>query len=677
MNSFTQLVQTPFARALGWTLMHFVWEGAAIALLLAITLFACRSASARLRYGFACAALTAMPLAFAVTLAFNWPDSPSLQSVAAPAPLLSAQRTMSAIIIAPRSMPAAVPIADRLSWLTPIWMFGVLVCYLLNAGNWLTAQRMRRVGSCAAPAEWQSRLNELAACMKLPRPVAMLESCLATVPVVIGYLRPVILLPIGMLTSLTTDQVEFLLIHELSHIRRHDYLVNLFQKAVEGLLFYHPAAWWISGRVRAERENCCDDVVLSMQGTAREYAETLATLEGFRNLKTAVAANGGDLVQRIRRILTRESSSPAPAWPTALLALGILAAISANSAVTPSRTRPPLAAAQSLEHAVPPPSVTALAPDVAQLKQAPADANPPQTQSAPAGPQLTELDKQIEQTESRLLELSKYLTPRHPRFIREAKMLEELRARRAGIVGQPPAPFVEQFWLRRDSDGAVLLAQANSPAPGATAAAGAIAGAVQDPSGGRIANCSVIVRNQGGQTVVSGSSDQTGAYRFESLPAGHYTLEFRAPGFKSLTRPADITAGGTATVGANLELGTISEVVTVSRSPAGSPATTPATANEPVRMGGNVQVARLLKQPKPVYPDELQQQGVQGTVKIQMIISKTGVPENLLVIPSNIDQRFVQAALDSVREWRYQPTLLNGMPVEVLTTVDVNFTLGN
>ena len=111
------------------------------------------------------------------------------------------------------------------------------------------------------------------------QPVVLLESCLAEVPVVIGYLRPAILIPAGMLTGLPAAQIEAILLHELAHIRRADYLVALAQSAVEGLLFYHPAVWWISGVLRAERENCCDDFAIAIQGDPHAYATALATIE--------------------------------------------------------------------------------------------------------------------------------------------------------------------------------------------------------------------------------------------------------------------------------------------------------------------------------------------------------------------------------------------------------------
>src|SRR6185312_2408588 len=137
--------------------------------------------------------------------------------------------------------------------------------------------------------------------LQVSRPVLLLESCLAEVPVAVGHLRPLILMPVGLLMGLPVAQVEAILLHELAHILRYDYVVNLMQVFVEGLLFYHPAVWWISGVMRAERENCCDDLVVAVTGGALEYATALAALETRRIPRELLAATGGSLMNRIQR----------------------------------------------------------------------------------------------------------------------------------------------------------------------------------------------------------------------------------------------------------------------------------------------------------------------------------------------------------------------------------------
>ena len=123
-------------------------------------------------------------------------------------------------------------------------------------------------------------------------------------------MKPVVLLPASALAGLTPQQLEAILAHELAHIRRHDYLVNLLQTLVETLLFYHPAVWWLSRRIRIERENCCDDLAVSLCGDPCTYARALADLEALRGpaRSLAMAANGGSLLQRVRRLLGAPTS---------------------------------------------------------------------------------------------------------------------------------------------------------------------------------------------------------------------------------------------------------------------------------------------------------------------------------------------------------------------------------
>jgi len=292
-------LQTPLASALGWALFHSLWEGAIVAVVLAITLAMTRSA--RARYAAACLAMCAILLCFAVTLLRLAPrHSPESSAKTAMALLWNNNVALADFPEAPMRR-----IADFLPWLVPFWMAGVVLFYLRHIIGWAMTLRLRRSGVCAAPDFWQERLSILSGRLRLSRPVALLESCLATVPVVMGHLRPVILMPVGLLTGLPAAQIESILWHELAHIRRYDYLVNMLQTSVESLLFYHPVVWWISEVIRTEREHCCDDLAVALSGDAREYAVALAALEQCRwgASETALAATGGNLVNRILRLL--------------------------------------------------------------------------------------------------------------------------------------------------------------------------------------------------------------------------------------------------------------------------------------------------------------------------------------------------------------------------------------
>ena len=338
---------TSLAEALGWALLHFLWQGAVLGVALGVAL--CFRRSARVRYLLACGAMAAMVLAFLFTMAICWPSGLPRARIAegAAAALHLPQGPDAATRSALDGLRDSAPPA----WFVPVWLGGVSLFYLYSLVAWLAATRLKTRGAFAAPVEWREKLDRLSAALGLRRRVALLESCLAEVPVAIGYLRPVILLPLGMLAGLTAEQVEAVLIHELAHIRRFDYLVNVAQTLVEGLLFYHPAVWWTSITMRREREHCCDDVVVALQGDARGYAATLARLELTRGVgrEPALAATGGNLMKRIHRLL-QQPEGPRVAAPL-ISAVMLLAAASLAFAAwqTQTQTPPP---AQTQHHLV-------------------------------------------------------------------------------------------------------------------------------------------------------------------------------------------------------------------------------------------------------------------------------------------------------------------------------------
>jgi GWxTD domain-containing protein len=308
----------PFEEALGWSLFHFLWQGALIAAVAAVALKLARRAETR--YAIACLALVAMPAVFAITLRMSLPRA----QIAAGKPNFQPIRPI-AIPDTPDT-PVSRDLSAYLEYAVPLWLTGVCAVLLYRSAAWILATRLRRRGTCAAPPEWTRRVALLVGRARVSRPVVLLESCLAEVPVVIGYLRPAILVPAGMLTGLPAAQVEAILLHELAHIRRADYVIALLQSAIEGLLFYHPAVWWISGVIRAERENCCDDFAVAIQGDPHAYATALATLETrrWRPSEPVLASNGGDLVRRIRRVLRASDPGAArdfsfPLVPAAML----------------------------------------------------------------------------------------------------------------------------------------------------------------------------------------------------------------------------------------------------------------------------------------------------------------------------------------------------------------------
>jgi GWxTD domain-containing protein len=319
-----QWVQTPLAGALGWTLLDSLWEGAILAAVLAALLPALRSA--RSRYGAACAAMLLLLGACGVTLLCVMPDSAQAAHTLPPPafPGWNVRLGLGLFGAANPSLSAIVP------WLAPFWMAGVFIFGLRQAAGWIYTSRLRRRGLCLAPEKWQRSFARLRARAGVSRPVALLESCMAEVPLVLGHFRPVVLMPVGLLTGLPAEQIEGILLHELAHVGRCDYLVNLLQRGVEGLLFYHPAVWWMGRVIRAERENCCDDVAVGIGGNVHEYAAALAALEQSRwsGRATALAATGGSLMKRIRRLLY--PARPQGAWTPLFAALIVMAVAAAT-----------------------------------------------------------------------------------------------------------------------------------------------------------------------------------------------------------------------------------------------------------------------------------------------------------------------------------------------------------
>ena len=183
-----------------------------------------------------------------------------------------------------------------LEWLLPclvaIWLTGVVLLSLRLLICWGCIQRLRCHGTRPVPENLQRTLQQFCERLEIHRSVRFVQTGLVRMPSAVGFLRPVILFPAGMLTGLSPEQLEAVLAHELAHIRRHDYLLNLLQNLVETLLFYHPATWWLSQRVRVEREHCCDDLAVAVVGDHVAYANTIPSqITNWENLEILILEN--------------------------------------------------------------------------------------------------------------------------------------------------------------------------------------------------------------------------------------------------------------------------------------------------------------------------------------------------------------------------------------------------
>jgi beta-lactamase regulating signal transducer with metallopeptidase domain len=376
---------------LAQTLIAFVWQGALVAALLAAANLILRKAATR--YAAACAALAALLLLPAATYVRSVPSTvePAASSPAFP----SADPAPDASLVAPLAtglptLPRIPVSAERTIVL--VWLAGVLALSVRLAGGWAAVEGLRREGVAEPDAAWKERAAKLARRLGLPRPIQVLASSRVAVPAAFGALRPVVLLPAAAFSALPVRELEALLAHELAHIRRHDYLVNLLQSVAETLFFYHPAVWWISHRLRVEREDACDDLAVMATGSITIYARALLDLEEIRPAAPllTVAANGSQLSQRIARLLRRGQAAgrgprSLPALLGLLTAFGLLLAARvprAGAAALPPATSPAPATASADAAST---SATALAARLSPTaSHAPAPSAPARLASRPA-----------------------------------------------------------------------------------------------------------------------------------------------------------------------------------------------------------------------------------------------------------------------------------------------------
>src|SRR5256886_4183309 len=273
--------------------------------------------------------MVAVPLGTALSLHEASPWHGAAAAVLTPARTLAGPAVV-ALRLAARVRTALEP---ALPEIVALWILGVVAFSLRLASGWMAARRLAVMGTHPAPPGCAMALERLAARLRVTRPLRVLESALVQVPAVIGWLRPVILVPASALTGLTPLQLDALLAHELAHVRRHDYVVRVLQSVIETLLFYHPAVWWVSRRVGEEREHCCDDLVVAVCGDAHVYAQALVGMEQLRRTGPAfvLTAARGSLVHRIRRLVAPLPAETRSLWVAGLIVATVVLVVGAGS----------------------------------------------------------------------------------------------------------------------------------------------------------------------------------------------------------------------------------------------------------------------------------------------------------------------------------------------------------
>lgn len=293
--------------ALGWTLVHFLWQGCLIALIYGLICALAPRHAAALRYWTGLAGMLLSLLTVLLTFALSY--SPEARFELAPVTAMA----VNPFLVLSGHFPNTLALLETgiepaLPWVVLLWLLGVMCFSARTLRDWIGVRRLLQEGIIETELQLQISLEKLKAILGVQLSVRLLASTRVAVPLAIGWLRPVILIPVSVLARLPQDQLEMILAHELGHIRRGDYAFNLLQVILETLLFYHPAIAWMSQRVREEREHRCDDLVVRFCGKPATYARALTNLEVMRSpvLAPAVAATGGNLLARIRLIINKE-----------------------------------------------------------------------------------------------------------------------------------------------------------------------------------------------------------------------------------------------------------------------------------------------------------------------------------------------------------------------------------
>jgi TonB family protein len=762
------LAGNPLVRALGFALLHFVWQGAVIGVLTALSLAALKRHAASLRYLVACAGLVIM---LGTPVGTWWAFS---SGIAVPADVVSTDivtaSTSARIVdpaapdrasgdaIGPAALDAMMPVVVGL------WGLGVLALSARLLGGCLKVEALRRRATMPLAPEWRIRIAGLAGQLGVTRGLCAAESSLVDVPTVIGWLRPLILVPASALGGLSPSQLEAILAHEIAHVRRHDYLVNVLQHVIETLFFYHPAVWWVSRRIRIERELCCDDLAVAACGDRLTYASALTSLEELRVPAAAfgLSATGGDLLSRVRRIVGPEPArgERSPAWAAIVIVLALSTAPVFSGAVSGAAPRQRSAVeleAPRLQRSRA--TATAAGDPTPQLDAAPAtviepesrEMNPSQNQQLPEAVTFA--------NQSAAPSSGQAMTRQAPLPVQETVHIRSSRMSSRVFLPTPPTDAGQRLTdlgYRRPGNGISFPRVVREQKPTYTPAAmangvqGAVALEVVVMENGTVGEVRVVksldptfglddqavaaarqwmfepARDSAGIPVPVVVSLELQFTLSKSVPAPAQ-VQVTAPAGASVTPPRKIRTGnpsypavarqagveGTVVIEALTDVaGRIVSVRSVRSIPLLDEAAmaavrqweyTPALVNDtavplvvtatfhfsladeavsaggpggaaaPLRVGGAIQEPRKLKNVFPVYPQEARDAGIQGMVILEAVIDEGGNVVDARVIRSV--PMLDEAALSAVRQWKYTPPTLDGVPKTVIMTVTVNFTL--
>lgn len=364
MNSLIEFANHHIFQHIGAGLLHFVWQGFAVAFLLAIALRLLKNASAEWRHltcWVAFIAMATLPIITITSTATSYtPPAPYYQSAFLEQTVKSPSETPVADQAQNQVYPATTPVASgqliRLqTYLTQallaiqpyvalIWMLGVLVLAGRLQRGFRSTKTLRHINHAKPGEQALQLLSDLKTKMGIKKSIRIHGSAGVDQPLLIGWLKPIILLPASCLTGLPPQQLQATLAHELAHIKRHDYFFSTLQSVIETLLFFHPAVWWVSQQIRQEREHCCDDLAVATLENKKTYLLTLASLEDMRLQRHSLSLSmaDGSLLKRVNRLVNQSPSRPALTGNSSTVLLGLILFISLSAGITACKQPAPI-----------------------------------------------------------------------------------------------------------------------------------------------------------------------------------------------------------------------------------------------------------------------------------------------------------------------------------------------
>lgn len=315
MKKLFEIIPSNLSSALGWTLIHSIWQGIAIVLIFSILYYFYKPSNTR--YWLGLCALCLQFLSSLVSFIAIYEPVKNLSYVSENQVFSHFLTQTSNLAFTPQKLSffqqVELFLQSNLDLFVTFWMIGtsILLLRLVLGFTYVQGLKVQQVRPISA--DIQELMDKLLEKIQMPTTIKLLESARATVPLTIGWLKPVVLLPVGITTGLSVKQLEAILAHELAHIKRYDYLVNIFQNFVEILFFFHPATWFISAKVRDERENCCDDYAVKICGDRMILAKALTQVASYQQqprLAMAFGAKRQTFMDRIKRIIGINDSKP-------------------------------------------------------------------------------------------------------------------------------------------------------------------------------------------------------------------------------------------------------------------------------------------------------------------------------------------------------------------------------